>query len=124
MSKELMVADILTPLKLVLNKGSDDGVTLRDQFMVYGLGAPVKDPSTGEELERLEIVRGVGRVVHLQKKISTLESTETHIVPRKYKRAGNPIFPMTMYNTEETRMETETKPFREPQIGDLLRDAN
>jgi len=120
MSKELMVADILTPLKLILNSGSDDGVALGDKFIVYGLGKPVKDPSTGEELECLEIVRGTGKIVHLQKKISTLESMETHVVPRRYVKSGPAIF-AGLYPTEEVRMETETKPFSEPQIGDLLK---
>jgi len=121
MSKELVVADVLTPLKLILNQGADDGIALGDKFMVYGLGKGVKDPSTGEELERLEIVRGVGKIVHLQKKISTLESTETHVVPRKYIKSGGPSLFSALYATEEIRMETETKPFAEPQIGDLLR---
>lgn len=55
--------------------------------MIYAIGDMITDPDSGEELERLEIVKGIGRVVHLQGKISTVESDVVEETPRHIKRS-------------------------------------
>lgn len=59
---------------VIANKGEEQGVKVGDTFLVVGLGEVIVDPDTGEELEKLEIVRGKVKVTHVQPKISTLES--------------------------------------------------
>lgn len=61
---------------VVLNAGSDRGVTLGKRFLIIGLGETIIDPDTNEELERLEIVRGKAQVTHVQERISTLRSVD------------------------------------------------
>ena len=68
---------------VVMNKGSIDGVKTGDCFLVIGVGEVIVDPETGEELEKLEIVRGRVRVTHVQEKISTLSSYEMQKSPDK-----------------------------------------
>lgn len=63
--------------EVVINRGGDDGVKHGDRYLVYGLGPELKDPETGESLGQLEIVRGRGSVVHVQKRMATIRSTET-----------------------------------------------
>ncbi len=114
-----MVADIISPFKVILNKGSKDSIALGQIFLIYALGKAIKDPVTGEELERLEIVRGKGRVVHLQEKICTIESTERKMMPKTVKKTnpGSIGYLLGGY-TEETSVEPEDQPFNEAQIGD------
>jgi hypothetical protein len=60
--------------KLVVNRGSIDGVKLGARFLVYMLSdEELTDPETGEPLGQLEIVRGRGVVSHVQERIATLE---------------------------------------------------
>jgi hypothetical protein len=64
------VVDVLTPSRLVLNCGSDNGIKSGTRFWVYGI-------DTGENLERVILPRGYGKTVFVQKKICTIESIET-----------------------------------------------
>ncbi len=117
MSRELIVADSISPFKLILNQGLDDGIALEDRFVIYALGKSIKDPTTGVDLERLEIIRGTGRIVHLQKKISTIESTE--VESKRVLKSNSGPFAVFTLPTEETRL--VPRPFDEAQIGDLAR---
>ena len=116
-----MVADIITPFKLVLNCGAEDGIAEGDTFEVFALGKPIQDPQTKEILEPLEIVRGRGKVIHLQKKICTLESIEKRIVTKKEIRQTGGPFAVFSAPTIIEKPEIENLPFDEAQIGDLVR---
>lgn len=72
---EFRVVDVISPTRLVLNCGRNKGVTFDDQFSVYAFGKMQVDPETKEELEPLYLPRGAGKVVVLQQKICTIEST-------------------------------------------------
>ncbi len=126
MDKEIKVVDILTPFRVVLNCGKNDGVKNDMLFLVYCLGKIIKDNETGEELEQLEIVRGRGRVIHIQDKICTLESIESKETPKIIEYPDTSIskalglafrgaFP------KETVIEMIKTPFEEVQIGDKAR---
>ena len=69
---------VSTPDKysVVINKGTDQEVQVGQKYLVVGLGEIITDPDTGEELEKLEIVRGRVVVEHVQPKIATLKSCE------------------------------------------------
>jgi hypothetical protein len=69
------VAHVLTAYKVVINKGAADGVQVGQRFLVYAVSKdPIVDPETREPLGHLEIVKGTGKVVHVQERMATLES--------------------------------------------------
>jgi hypothetical protein len=123
MDKTVKVVSINTPYQIVLNIGKDDDVSINDKFLIFGMGEMIKDLDTGEELERLEIPRGKGKVVHLQNKICTVESIEISETPTTIKRTNRfssgfaNIFP----NIEESEIRRDKLPFEEVQIGDCAR---
>lgn len=71
-----MVANVIDKYTIVANRGSNQGVSIGNKFLIVTVGEAITDPDTGEELEKLEIVRGKVSVTHIQEKISTLESYE------------------------------------------------
>ncbi|WP_157377806.1 hypothetical protein [Burkholderia ubonensis] len=70
------VVGVVNSTTAVINAGDISGVKLGDRFLLVGLGDVIVDPDTGEELERLEIVRGKVQVIHVQTKIATVQSSE------------------------------------------------
>ncbi|MBW9336217.1 hypothetical protein FEE59_22120 [Herbaspirillum sp. RU 5E] len=68
-------------MAVVIDKGRNDGVSDGDIFTIVGLGDTVVDRETGQEYERLELLRGRAKAVHVQEGISTLESMEISRAP-------------------------------------------
>lgn len=66
--------------RVILNAGSEDGVRIGQDFVVYALGDELIDPMTGKSLGAYEIVRGRGEVVHVQDKMCTIKSVDTNEV--------------------------------------------
>ncbi len=75
------VAKICNERKVVLNKGSNDGISNGDKFVVFNLGEEVHDPKTGESLGILEEIKGKGEVIHAQDHMCTIETYEFDMVP-------------------------------------------
>ncbi len=75
------VVHISDKFSAVINAGAEQDVKVGMKFLIVGLGDLIQDPDTGEELERLEIVRGRAEVVHVQTKLSTLKSIEVERQP-------------------------------------------
>ncbi len=76
----------------------------------------IKDPNTGESLGHLEIVKGTGRVVHLQDKVATIESDKT----RSYLRKS--VSPYGSFLRDQEVIEvSELVPFDNPQVGDFVK---
>lgn len=122
MSEKYKVVKIVSPYQLVINAGSEMGLKKGQRFLIYALGEMIKDPDSNEELEQLEIVKGTGKIVHLQSKIATIESDMTEERPRTIKRTSGLGSMRTIFgDTEVTELSREEKPFAEPQIGDLAR---
>lgn len=71
------IAEILDQYRVVINRGRLDGVRNSMRFYVYDEGKEIKDPDTGEVLEKEEILKAYLKVIHVQDKISILESDET-----------------------------------------------
>lgn len=121
--KTIKVADVISPLQAVLNCGARDGVKLGEIYLVYGVGKLVKDPVTEEPLEALELVRGTGKVVHVQERICTIESVLVSEHGKNITRRTVPAFllgPLAS-NIEEVEIVKEPKPFDKIQIGDHAR---
>lgn len=78
MSDRYFAKIVAAPSKylVVINKGEEHGVQPGQKFLIVGLGDLITDPDTGEELGQLEMLRGKVVAVHVQEKISTLESCE------------------------------------------------
>ena len=69
------VAKVLDNYKLVINKGSEDGIRQGQRMLVYGISdEEIKDPRTGKSLGYLELVRGTGKIAYIEEKMSILES--------------------------------------------------
>ncbi len=102
--KVFRVVDILSPSRIVLDCGSNDGITHESRFKIYAYGNEIKNFETGETLERVYLPRGPGRVVVLQKRICTIESTK-RVTP-------------TMFTLSFSTSIPELEPFDQAQIGD------
>jgi hypothetical protein len=118
---DVRVVKVLSDFEVVIDAGSAQGVRLRQKLLVYTLADMIKD-SQGEDLERLEVVRGLGSVTHVQAKISTVRSSET-APPKVVRRSSDsPLFSSSFRKSiiEETAA-PEEQPFRSPQVGDRVK---
>ena len=111
--------------EVVLNVGSQDGITNNQRFLIYALGDEFIDPDTKENLGCLEIVRGTGVVSHLQEKLCTVRSdkkTKTwgkKVITEK-KSPYSPFGFSDKTITEAAPTETNY-PFDEPLEGDFAK---
>lgn len=75
------VAHVIDKYKVVINRGSDQGVKEGDTYLIYAIGPDLIDPETNESLGPLEVVRGRAVVQHVQEKVSTLETVDFEETP-------------------------------------------
>lgn len=130
MNKQLKVAHVIDEYTIAINAGSDIGIKLGQRYLLYQLSSEeILDPDTHESLGYLEIVKGTGKVTHLQEHMSTIKSDDCSTFPKKITRKPlshkNSWFYST-FNTveEETTSSTELFPFEDPRIGDLVKRIN
>jgi len=109
------VVFVVDDYQVAINRGSENGIKLGQRFLVYELGKEVIDPDTGSSLGRLEIVRGTGKVSHLQEKMATLKSDRT---AQRRIRSRNSLA-WGLGEGEEVRI--DELPFDDPKIGDLAK---
>lgn len=108
--KQIQVAYIINDEKLVLNVGSNDGISEGQEFLIYGLSEDdIIDPATGLSLGRLELVRGTGIVDYIQDKICIIKTNTL-------KKA--PTFSISQALTGEVHY----IPFDSPRVGDYARE--
>ncbi|MBU5305183.1 hypothetical protein [Eubacterium callanderi] len=127
MNNKILVASVLDKKTLVLNIGSDGGVQKNQKFLIYALSDhEIIDPETKKSLGYLEIVKGRGRVTHVQPTMCTLESDEYRQTPKRRitKEGNSAMFDLTRKNNKEIE-EIESIctiiPFENPKIGDYAR---
>lgn len=110
--------------QVVINKGKLNGIKLDDMYLIYELGEEMFDLETEESLGKLEIVKGKGRVIHVQEKMSTIESVGKN-PPKKTitkRKNRNPIIYFNDgYEEEIITGEGETLPFYNPKSGDFAK---
>jgi hypothetical protein len=82
MPTEGKVIRILNPTQVVVNLGEVNSIAPFTSFLVFAMGEELEDPDTQEVLGRLEIVRGRGRAIHVQDRITTIESSEKRRVTK------------------------------------------
>ena len=120
--KTIRVVSILSAYKVVINIGADNNIKLGQKVLIYGLSSDtIKDPETGNDLGKIEIVRGRGRVSHVQEKIATVESTEIETNGRRVVKSYSGFQALMGQAAEETVYNNDLKPFDEVQINDYVR---
>lgn len=108
--------------EIVINKGSEDGLSVGDRYLVFGIGPEVVDPTSGHSLGKLEIVRGRGQVSHLQPRMATLRATSSP--PRSERRKitkSTGAAAIFAFPTVTEEIETPDKEFVGVHINDLVR---
>jgi hypothetical protein len=115
----------LDDYRLVLNKGSQDGITSDDRFLVFALGEELTDPLTRESLGKLEIVKGRGRPAHIQERMTTIISDRfTGEGKRRIvKRSGGGLWSIGAPSEEEI-IEPGSQvreAFDNPKVGDMVK---
>ena len=116
------VARVINEKEVVINKGLDDGVEEGDHFLIYELSDfEIEDPDTGENLGKLERVKGEGKVIHSQENISTIQSIErTHEPGRTIKRSRDALGILGEEKIHESGS-SKIEPFKNPKVGDLVK---
>lgn len=109
------VVHVKDDYQLSINRGEVDGISIGQRFFIYGMTEEeIIDPETGETLGFLELVRGTGKIIHVQKRMATIES-DMHTPKRKKKlRIAFSII-------EEEEVGGGLEVFDEPRTGDLAR---
>lgn len=95
------VIEVIDDYKIVINKGSADGVHMGNRFLVYRLDKELFDPDTNESLGILELVCGEGKPEHIQERFTTLYTAKTVIKKTKTVTKSTPYGGL-FGQTEET----------------------
>jgi hypothetical protein len=121
LKREIVVVKVQSDTKIVINIGSEHGVKIGDKFLVYYIDPlELTDPITGESLGQLETVRGTGIAVHVQPKITTIESNRKEKPKKVVSRSGSGALASLMGEVVEYP-EPEIIPFDAPEMGDVVK---
>ena len=111
------VANIINEYKIVINRGNEHNIRLGQRFLIYSLSdEEIIDPITNEPLGYLEIVKGTGKVINVQERISVIESDKTEISNRKIIKKGS-LYSFLGDAVEEIES-PQRVPFELVQVGD------
>jgi hypothetical protein len=112
------VVALIDPYKVAINRGLAHGIKMGQRFLIYRLSRDeIKDPSNGKLLGYLEIVKGTGKVIHIQDQMSTIESDQRSPAEKKIVRTI-PSFFSADKTEEEITPPTTLRPFEDPAKGD------
>lgn len=115
-----LVAKVNDEYTLVINRGSEHGVTKGDHFLVYYVDPEeLTDPETGESLGHLEIIRGTGTATHVQPRMATIKSNRVVSRGRIIRRQTGILASLSGEIVEEP--EKEAMPFDDPNVGDKVK---
>ncbi|MDU2208422.1 MAG: hypothetical protein E7E42_01915 [Veillonella sp.] len=129
MNKKIMIAKVIDDTNVVLNIGSNENVSINDRFLIYQIGEEIFDPDTKESLGNFEIVKGYGKVTHIQNTMCTLtsdkikrEQSRKIITTQKSNGLLSQYFETNPKElVEEIPGEEYIVPFDNPEIGDLAK---
>lgn len=115
------VAKVIDEYRVVINRGADDGVRPGRKYVLFSIGEEVSDPDSGVSLGRLEILKGLGEVIHVQSKMATLRSAEKVRVPQKVRKIRS-LYGLIQPPIEEVEPDLVVdKEFDEPSVGDFAK---
>lgn len=117
---------------LVMNRGSQNGIVRGLKVYVYGLDEEEDfDPETGESLGRAENIKGVGRVIHVQEKMSLVQSSMNPTDGTFYREPSGfwDLFFSSEKASEDLRIQMSQlvsplegkRPFDDPEAGDYIK---
>lgn len=114
------VAKVIDDYKLVINRGSEHGIREGQRMLVYCISdEDIKDPETGESLGFLELVRGTGKIIFIQEKISILESDKFHKIDSSFRSFESGL--RKVLDEINKSYDGKRVPFDNPQIGDKVK---
>lgn len=111
--KPAKIASVVDQFRVVINAGRVNGIKVGQRFLIYKIGEEVVDPDSKESLGRLEVIKGIGEVIHVQEKMATLQTTDKHEVQRRPNTWG-----LILSSIEVSK---EPKAFIDPEVGDIAR---
>ena len=109
------VAGIIDKYRVVINRGSNHGVQVGQRFLILSIGEELFDPDSKESLGCVEVIKGKGEVTHVQEKMATLQTTDTHEIKT------SPSGLAAMLAFQGTVVEKTPKAFIDPEVGDIAR---
>ena len=124
-----LVAHVEDDHRVVINRGADGGIRMGQRFLIYAIGKEILDPVTQKSLGKLELVRGTGKVTHVQAKMAVVESDMTvggRRTIRKPDRSGPGGLSGFSGYFQQAYIEEEHEPpmrigFRDPEVGDFAK---
>ena len=126
------IARIIDPTRLVLAAGTEDGITEGMEFVIYTLSDPIVDPENGQDLGRIELVKGRVVADHVQDRI-TIARTKSKEVERVIDpfagfAAGAALFRQIRYKelvTDQLNVEGAVALQEDPivRVGDAVRST-
>ncbi len=124
------VAKVLSPTSVILATGSDDGAKEGMEFVIYDLSETILDPETGEDLGKLELVKGRVYAVHVQDKLTWAQTKSRTVTRPLFQPAGLAITHLLGQLSKETiyeQLKVEGAPTpefdRTVRIGDKVRNV-
>jgi len=118
----IKVAHVQNDFQVIINAGSMNGVNEGQRFQVYSIGEEIFDPDSGESLGSLEVIKGTGRVIHVQDKIATLASDMVAPSSKIIRKSNSSFFRAIGEGwTEEKALPPAPVEFKDPTTGDLVR---
>lgn len=99
------VARILSDEEVVLNVGSDHGVELGMEFVIFSVSESdrIIDPETGDDLGAIETTKGRVKVHHVQDKISRARTLTYQVPTPSFEEAFRVLGTGLLSRTVETR---------------------
>jgi len=110
------IVKIINNTRLAINRGSENGIRANQKVLVYCLSdEEIKDPETGESLGYLEIYKGTGKVIHIQDKMSIIESDR-----HRTKTTKGSVYSF-LDREEKVYDDSDLLDFEDPKIGDMVK---
>lgn len=104
--------------RVIINRGEEDGVREGRRYLIFALDEEeIFDPKTGDSLGRLELVKGKGKIIHVQEKLAILESEEKRTRTIAQNRFGS----ASILGLQQVETIEELVPFRDPRAGDFVK---
>lgn len=122
--RPIKVAQVLDEFTVVINRGTADGLREGQRVLIYTIGDDVMDPDTGESLGKLEVVKGTGKVRHLQDRMATVTSDMKAPAGRTIRTGRSPLAAAMLgisLGPEEEILPATRVQFEDAAVGDLVR---
>lgn len=118
---DIKVAKVIDQFRLVLNKGSQHGIREGERYLIVEKGEMIYDPDTKQELEAVEIPKGIVVVKNVQAVISFVESDEFIEKETQLQRDRSHFIIGARSNIPKSELTKEMKQLKSPRVGDLAR---